>query len=225
MTLAAAVATALLAAQPRAAQPVAARAATVQPAAAVQPAADLRAPDLRAPPPEALPGGVRVLDPGPFRTGELAWSGAGLLAADVAVIGLAYGTLRLFTSGSVDASVGNFRRAAYGLAAATLLLPPLGAVLGGMLGRDGPSAGSAWKAFALSLVGHAASLLVGYLAAPNYWAVLPVQLATMTTGTSVGLHWGPRARVLDARDAPRPHAPAPDPVAFRGPPTCPDSGA
>ncbi|ACG72114.1 conserved hypothetical protein [Anaeromyxobacter sp. K] len=196
---------------------------------AAQPAGELRVPDLRPPAPETLPGGVRVLDRGPFGTGELAGSGAGLLLGDAAVIAATYATFKLFTTGTVSASVGNFRRAAFGLAAVTLFVPPLGAVLGGMLGRNGPSAGSAWKAFALSLVGHAAALLVGYLAAPAYWAVLPVQLATMTTGTSVGLHWGPRARTLDARDAPRPgggdQAAAPAPVAFRGPPVCPDPGA
>ncbi len=195
-------------------------------------AAGPSAPDLHAPPPEpasTIPlGGVRTLDQGPFRAGELMGAGVGTLAGDAAVLGLAYGTYELFVSGTVYPSVGNFRRAAYGLGAAALFLPPLGAVIGGSLARVGPSSGAYWKAFLLSLVGHAAALMVGYLAAPNYWAVLPVQLATMTPGTSFGLHWGPRVRPLDpvepeARVAP-PRAGA-APVAFQGAPICPDPGA
>lgn len=193
-------------------------------------AASSPGPDLRAPRPELgtsipLGGGVRALDPGPFRAGELMGAGAGALAGDAAVLALAYGTYQLFVSGSVSPSVGNFRRAAYGLGAAALLLPPLGAVIGGKLARAGPTSGATWKAFLLSLVGHAAALAVGYLAAPNYWAVLPVQLATMSTGTSVGLHWGPRGRELEPEARGAPHADGAAPVAFRGAPICPDPGA
>lgn len=197
-------------------------------------AAGPSAPDLHAPPPEPgstipLGGGVRTLDQGPFRAGELMGAGVGTLAGDAAVIGLAYGTYKLFVSGAVYPSVENFRRAAYGLGAAALLLPPLGAVIGGSLARVGPSSGAYWKAFLLSLVGHAAALMVGYLAAPSYWAVLPVQLATMSPGTSLGLHWGPRARPLEPVEpethvAP-PRAGAAGPVAFEGAPICPDPGA
>jgi hypothetical protein len=142
------------------------------------------------------------------------------------VLALAYGTYELFVSGALAPTVGNFRWAAYGLGTAALLLPPLGAVIGGKVARTGPASGAAWKAFLLSLAGHAAALAVGYLAAPSYWAVLPTQLATMTTGTSVGLHWGPRGRAegLDAR-VPPPRANGAAPVAFTGAPICPDAGA
>ncbi len=192
--------------------------------------------DLHAAPPAGLGtgiplgGGARALDHGPFRSGELIGSSLGVLAGDAAVLALAYGTYQLFVSGAVSPSVGNFRLAAYGLAGAALLLPPLGAVLGGGMGRAGPTPGAHWKAFLLSLVGHAAALMVGYFTAPNYWAMLPVQLATMSTGTSFGLHWGPRARGMEpeARRAPTP-APARDAAAtqarFTGPPICPDPGA
>lgn len=175
-----------------------------------------------------LGGGVRVFDPAPFRARELVGAGAGVLAADAAVLALAYGTYQLFVSGAVSPSVGNFRRAAYGLGAAALILPPLGATLGGGWARAGPTSGARWKAFLLSMVGHAAALTVGYLAAPSYWAVLPVQLATMSAGTSLGLHWGgARSRVAEAeaRGRPPPGDAAPSPVAFRGPPICPDPGA
>jgi hypothetical protein len=192
-------------------------------------------PDLHAAPPAGLEsvtlgGGVRAFEPGPFRAGELVGSGVGLLAGDALVLGLAYGTYQLFVSGALSPSVGNFRHAAYGLAAAALLLPPLGAVIGGGVGRAGPTRGAYWKAFLLSMVGHAAALMVGYFAAPNYWALLPVQLATMSPATSFGLHWGPRARGMDAeaRRAPRPAPPRAveaAPVAFRGAPICPDPGA
>jgi hypothetical protein len=187
-------------------------------------------PDLRAPRPEldssvSLGGGVRRFDPGPFRAGELMGAGVGVVAGDAAVMAAAYGTYQLFVKGALAPTVGNFRWAAYGLGAAALLLPPLGAVIGGNVARSGPAAGAAWKAFLLSLAGHAAALAVGYLAAPSYWAVLPAQLATMTTGTSVGLHWGPRGREdLDAR-VPEPRVDEAAPVAFTGAPICPDQGA
>lgn len=191
-------------------------------------------PDLHAAPPAGLEmvplgGGVRTLDGGPFRRGELIGAGAGILAGDALVLGLAYGTYQLFVSGAVSPSVGNFRVAAYGLAAAALLLPPLGAVIGGGIGRSGPARGAYWKAFLLSLVGHAASLMVGYFTAPNYWSMLPVQLATMSAGTSFGLHWGGRARGMEPEARRAPVAPPREgdasPVAFRGPPVCPDPGA
>lgn len=129
-------------------------------------------------------------DPGPFRGWELLGAGAGVLVGDLAVVGLAWGTLELFTSGAIAPTATNFRRAAYGLGAATLLLPPLGATLGAILGRSGPAYGAGWKAYLLALVGHAAALVAGYLTAPSFWALVPVQLATMSAGSSVGLHWG-----------------------------------
>ncbi len=192
------------------------------------------APDLHAVPParlgtDPLGGGVRTLDHAGFRARELVGSSVGVMAADAAVLALTYGTYQLFVSGAVSPSVGNFRRAAYGLGAAALLLPPLGAVIGGGLARAGPTSGAYWKAFLLSVVGHAAALMVGYVTAPNYWAVLPVQLATMSAGTSLGLHWGggrERGPDVEARREPAPaRAAAPEPVAFQGPPMCPDSGA
>lgn len=179
--------------------------------------------------PDPLGGGVRTLDRGGFRARELVGSSVGVMAADAAVLALTYGAYQLFVSGAVSPSVGNFRRAAYGLGAAALLLPPLGAVVGGGMARAGPTSGAYWKAFLLSMVGHAAALMVGYLSAPNFWAVLPVQLATMSAGTSLGLHWGgARDRGPDVearRRPPTPHEEAPAPVAFRGPPMCPDHGA
>jgi hypothetical protein len=163
------------------------------------PAADLsaRAGDLPGPP------RTRTLEQGPFTGRELAASGAGVLLGDAAVIGLAYGTFRLFTSHTVSSSATHFRHAAMGLGGATLLVPPLAAVLGGSLARVGPARGAPWKAFLLSLLGHALALGVGYRLAPNYWAILPVQLATMTAGTSFGLHWGPALAAPPDRPAAR----------------------
>ena len=119
-------------------------------------------PDLDAAPPAGLEtvtlgGGVRAFEPGPFRAGELVGSGVGLLAGDALVLGLAYGTYQLFVSGALSPSVGNFRHAAYGLAAAGLLLPTSGrCVIGGrgVGGRLRPA--PYWKAFLLSMVGHVA---------------------------------------------------------------------
>lgn len=191
-------------------------------------------PDLHAAPParlgapDPLGGGVRTLDHAGFRARELVGSSVGVMAADAAVLALTYGTYQLFVSGAVSPSVGNFRRAAYGLGAAALLLPPLGAVIGGGVARAGPTSGAYWKAFLLSMVGHAAALAVGYFTAPNYWAVLPVQLATMSAGTSLGLHWGggrDRGPDVEARRDAAPPRAAPAPVAFRGPPMCLDPGA
>jgi hypothetical protein len=172
------------------------------------------APDLSVPPRVAV-------DAGPFQAPELVGAGVGVLAADALWLGAAAGTFRLFTSGAVSATASHYRHAAFGLAGTALLLPPIGAMLGGMLGRSGPAYGAAWKAFLLALAGQAAALTAGLLLAPAYWAVIPVQLALMTTGTSVGLHWGsgPR-RAAEVRHEPAAPAP-PAPVALSAP-ICPD---
>jgi hypothetical protein len=177
----------------------------------------------------ATPGSMSLPSPlladaGPFHGRELAGSGLGVLAGDALVLGLAWGTYQLFTSGAVAPTAANFRRAAYGLLAATLLVPPLGATVGGSLLRQGPAFGHPWKSFILSIAGHAAALAAAYLAAPHYWAALPVQLLTMTAGTSVGLHWGrgPRGDAPPRRDAPPADDTSKDepPVALRAP-VCP----
>lgn len=148
-------------------------------------------PDLSIHPGERLgPGRAGVLERGPFTGGELVGAGAGVLVGDAAVIGVAYGMFHLFTSGTLSPTATHFRNAAFALAATALVLPPLGATLGGSLARVGPARGAPWKAFLLSLVGHALALGVGYRLAPSYWAILPVQLATMSAATSFGLHWG-----------------------------------
>ena len=134
------------------------------------------------------------LDPGPFQGRELAAAGLGVLAGDAAVLGLGYATLQLFARDTFEPSAGNFRTAAFVLTGAALVLPPLGATLAARLARVNPAAGGFWKAFLLSSLGHAAALGVGYLAAPRFWLVLPVQLAGVTIGSTVGLHWGPRGR-------------------------------
>ncbi|BDG04509.1 hypothetical protein [Anaeromyxobacter oryzae] len=180
---------------------------------AIRPGGDLSGP-MRA----------RMLERGPFTGGELAAAGAGALLGDAAVIGLAYGTFHLFTSGGISPTATHYRNAAFGLGAATLLLPPLGAVLGGSFARMGPARGAPWKAFLLSLLGNALALGVGYRLAPNYWAILPVQLATMTTGTSFGLHWGPSPRApLDAVAPPARRDAPPPAVAGWSPPLCLDA--
>lgn len=133
-------------------------------------------------------------DPGPFQGRELAAAGLGVIAGDALVAGLGYATLQLFASDTFAPTAGNFRTAAFALAGAALVLPPLGASLAARFARASPAAGSFWKAFLLSSLGHAAALGVGYVAAPRFWVILPVQLAGVAVGSSVGLHWGPRAR-------------------------------
>jgi hypothetical protein len=144
------------------------------------------------------------LDPGPFGGGELAAASLGVLAGDALVVGLGYATLQLFANDALAPTAGNFRTAALVLAGTALVVPPLLAVLGARFARAGPAWGSAWKALLLALVGHAAALGVGYLASPHLWVIAPAQLALVATGTSVGLHWGPRPRAAAARDPPPP---------------------
>jgi hypothetical protein len=161
------------------------------------------APDLAIHPADPTVNGPRpeLVERGPFAGGELAASAAGVLAGDAAVIAIAYGTFEMFTRGAVAPTATHFRNAAFVLGGAALILPPLGAALGARLARASPARGALWKAFLLSTLGHALALAVGYAFAPNYWAIVPVQLATMTTGSSLGLHWGhaPRARAAGDR--------------------------
>jgi hypothetical protein len=140
-----------------------------------------------APPPTLAP----QLDPGPFRGGELAMASLGTLAGDVLVMGAGYLTLQLFAADVFSPTADNFRRAAYVLGAAALIVPPLTAAL---LARwtGGPGAGRVWKAVLLATVGQAASFAAAYAAAPRLWVFLPVQLAAVSAGASLGLHWGPR---------------------------------
>jgi hypothetical protein len=172
-----------------------------------------------------------ALDPGPFQGGELAAAGLGVLAGDALVLGLGYATLQLFARDAISPTAVNFRTAAFVLTGAALVLPPLGATLAARLARARPAAGGFWKALFLSSLGHAAALGVGYLAAPRFWVVIPVQLAGVAVGSSVGLHWGPRARPALRQDpggraAPGARSrPAPDAaLALAQPlyPMCPD---
>jgi hypothetical protein len=156
----------------------------------------------------AVPPLAPPVDPGPFQGGELAAASLGALAGDAIVLGAGYATLQLFANGSFAPTAGNFRRAAFVFTGAALVLPPLLAVVGGRLGRAGPASGNVWKALLLAAAGHAASLAVGYFATPHYWAIVPAQLALVATGTSVGLHWGPRHGAAP-RAAPAPAAPEP----------------
>lgn len=135
-----------------------------------------------------------ALDPGPLQGRELAAAGLGVLAGDVLVLGLGYGTLQLFAKDAFAPTAENFRTAAFVLAGAAIVLPPLGASLAARLARVGPASGGLWKALLLSAIGHTAALGVGYLAAPRLWLFIPAQLAGVAVGSSLGLHWGPRAR-------------------------------
>jgi hypothetical protein len=65
----------------------------------------------------------------------------------------------------------------------------------------------------LAAAGEATALATGYLAAPHFWIILPVQLATVSLGTTLGLHWGPRGAPAGAarpaaRGEPQGQAPA-----------------
>jgi hypothetical protein len=166
------------------------------------------------------------LDPGPFQGRELVGAGLGTLAGDALVLGALMATYHLFTSGTVGATAGNFRSAAIGLGAVTLLVPPLGAVVGGHLAGAGSSGAARWKAPLLALAGQVAALAAGYLAAPQYWVVVPVQLALMSAGTSFGLHWGgSRARDLErAGAAPEPAVERARPPLALAPARCSDAG-
>jgi hypothetical protein len=174
----------------------------------------------------AVPTLTPAVDPGPFQGGELAAASLGVLGGDALVFGLGYATLRLFANDTLAPSAQNFRRAALVLAGSALLVPPLIAVLAGRLARAGPASGNAWKALALALVGHAAAVAVGYLAAPHLWVILPVQLALVSSGTSLGLHWGPRVPAAAApAEAPRPERVASDGASLSAvvAPVCPDA--
>ena len=175
-------------------------------------------------PPVGPTGLASPLDSGPFQARELAASSAGVLLGDALVIGAAYETLELFAAHSIQPTAPNFRRVAYGLGAATLLVPPLTAVLLARLARVDPAWGSTWKAMLLAIAGQALALTAGYLAYPSFWVVVPVQLLAVGLGASFGLHWG-SARATAAR-APggvrsEPADPPPARTALR-PLLCPD---
>ncbi|WP_242346827.1 hypothetical protein [Anaeromyxobacter terrae] len=167
-------------------------------------------------------------DAGLFQGRELAAAGLGVLAGDALVVGLGYATLQLFANDTFSPTAGNFRTAAFALAGAALVLPPLGATVAARLVRVSPAAGAFWKALLLASLGHAAALGAGYLAAPRFWVVIPVQLAGVAAGSSLGLHWGPRARPAVRQDPggratpTDPARPAKDAVAVALYPMCPD---
>ncbi len=192
----------------------------------------LAAPGVTSTPPAtpSVPSLAPRLDPGPFRSGELALASVGTLVGDVLVLGGGYLTLQLFANGSVEPSATNFRRAAYILGVSALVVPPLAAVLLARITTRGAAPGGFWKALLLATAGQAAALAAGYWGAPHYWLVLPVQLAAVTLGTSFGLHWGPRPDRPEPLARPR-AAPAEPAVAQGAEPTasvlpfpvCPDA--
>lgn len=163
-------------------------------------------------------------DPGPFQGGELIASGLGALGGDLLVLGAGYVTLQMFANGTLDPSAHNFRHAAFILAGTALVVPPLTAALLGRLARASPASGSFWKAFALATVGHLVALGAAYVAAPQLWVFLPVELVAVAVGTSVGLHWGHRAHGEAREPSPSGEAKpsAPRPVAALEFPICPD---
>jgi hypothetical protein len=165
------------------------------------------------------------LDPGPFGGGELMLASVGTLTGDVLVMGGGYLALTLFANGTLQPTAANFRTTAYVLAASALIIPPLTAVLLARAGAGGPLAGAIWKAMLLAAVGQVAALATGYLAAPHFWLILPVQLTTVSLGASYGLHWGrrapPAAAATSARREPGDPAPA-APAASLFTPLCPD---
>ncbi|HET7825605.1 MAG TPA: hypothetical protein VFK90_09735 [Anaeromyxobacter sp.] len=168
------------------------------------------------------------LDPGPFGGGELALASVGALAGDALVVGGGYFALTMFANGTFQPTAGNFRTTAYVLAASAVLVPPLTAVLLARLGARGPLSGAVWKAMLLAAAGEATALAAGYVGAPHFWVILPVQLATVSLGTSLGLHWGPGggsppvATQPAARGEPADPSPAP-PTAALFTPLCPDA--
>jgi hypothetical protein len=144
------------------------------------------------------PSLVPMLDPGPFQGGEIAASSLGVVAGDALVVGAGFLTLQLFANGTLFPSASNFRRAAYATGVSSLVVPPLTAALLARWARTNPASGSLWKALLLATAGQAIALGAGYLAAPRFWVILPVQLVTVAVGTTIGLHWGPRARAPEA---------------------------
>ncbi len=170
------------------------------------------------------------VDRGPFDAGELAASGLGALAGDLAVVGAGWGTLQLFAKGAIAPDAHNFRNAAFTLLGAAVVVPPLTAALLGYAARSRPTSGAFWKAYGLAMAGQAAALGAFYLSARSglgfspvqLWTFLPLQVISLAVGTSVGLHWGPRApaaAIAPAPAPPPPDAPRLSAVAF---PTCPD---
>jgi hypothetical protein len=170
----------------------------------------------------ASPGLAPPLDPGPFQRSELAASSLGVFAGDALVIGAGYLTLQLFASGAIDPSARNFRRAAYGLGAAALVVPPLAAVLLARWARADPASGSTWKALLLATVGQAAALAAGIAASPHLWVIVPVQLVAIGVGTTLGLHWGPRGRPPRAIEPEVGSQPPDPPPAAGASARCPD---
>jgi len=167
-------------------------------------------------------GTVPDLEPRPLAGQTLALASAGALTGDALVLGAGYLTLQLFANGAISPNAGNFRHAAYGFLAAATLVPPLTAVLLGRLGHGGRRA-TVWRALALAAAGQVATLAVGYAAWPHYWVMLPVQLAVVSVGTSLGLHWGrrPPEATHAAEAAP---ARAPEARAALFVPVCPAAG-
>jgi hypothetical protein len=145
--------------------------------------------------------------PGPLRTGEVAAAALGAFTGDALVLGGGLLALRLFSNGTIAPTAGNFRHAVYGLGASALVLPPLAAVgLAALVGRGHAPFGF-WKAMLLATAGQVAALATGYLAAPRFWVIVPVQALAVSLGTSFGLHWGSRAPAADPRAAPPGAAP------------------
>lgn len=173
----------------------------------------------------ASPGLAPPLDPGPFQGSELVGSSLGVMAGDMLVLAGGYFTLQLFASDTIDPSAANFRRAAYALGVTALVVPPLTAVLLARWLRAEPASGTTWKALLLAAAGQATALAVGFVAFPHFWVVLPVQIIAVGVGTSLGLHWGPRARQRPA-PAPKVRSDPPDPppseAAALAPMLCPD---
>jgi len=171
----------------------------------------------------ASPGLAPSLDPGPFQGSELVGSSLGVLGGDVLVLGAGYVTLQLFANGALDPTATNFRRAAYALGVGALVVPPLTAVLLARWLRVEPASGATWKALLLAAAGQAAALAAGIMASPHFWVVLPVQVIAVGLGTSLGLHWGPRApRAQDAATPRRPLDPLPADASTPMPGLCAD---
>jgi uncharacterized membrane protein len=114
-----------------------------------------------------------------------------VVGGDALVVGAGYLTLRLFAAGTLSPTAGNFRNAAFALAGTALVVPPLTAVLLARLAGGSEASGSFWRALSLALAGNLMAFLAGYLAAPNLWVILPVQLVAISAGTSLGAHWTP----------------------------------
>jgi hypothetical protein len=190
-------------------------AATPEPAQSVTPGTASAAPQpgtpqLSAMPRLGIPGGPGGVEPRgrrPFGGAVLAAASLGALAGDALVVGLGYGALQLFANGTIEPNAENFRRAAFLLAGTALVLPPLLAVLGARWA--GGRGGSLWRGLLLATTGQVAALLAGYWASPHLWAFVPAQLAALSSGASLGLHWGRGGRRgdphgergLDARGA------------------------